>query len=764
MFCQDYPNLALHPLILNNIIMKNKNITFILLLLIVFSTFGCKSNVYLLSKDDKEMDRFISVLMSKMTIDEKIGQTVLYSSWWDVTGPISNSDFTEKAKKGYVGGVFNALTSDFIYRMQKEVVENSRLHIPLIFGYDVIHGYRTTFPIPLAMASSWDLNKIHLATRCMSTEAASDGLHWAFAPMVDIARDPRWGRVAEGAGEDTFLGSAIARTQVKGIQGSDLKDTTTLLACVKHFAAYGAPVAGRDYNSVDMSERQLREFYLPPYKAAIDEGCQTIMASFNDINGVPATSNKWLLTDLLRKEWGFKGMIVTDYTGIYELLNHATAKDSADAGAQSITAGVDMDMQSGIFMNYSKLNLEKGLISESEINRACRKVLEMKYKLGLFDDPYRYCDTLRAKNTLKNPKFFKASHEVAKSSIVLLKNENNMLPLSKSVRTIALVGPMATNKRNQLGTWHTGGREETVIPIHEAFAKEFPNAQLLVSEGCPFDGNDRSKFPEAFHAAQQADIVVMCMGEQEFESGEAASKTDIRLSNIQREFISEIHKIGKPMVLLLHNGRPMIITDEEKYFQAILDVWHLGSMAGPAIADVVSGDYNPSAKLTMSFPRSMGQIPIYYNYLTTGRPETHERFTSRYLDSPNTPLYPFGYGLSYTTFAYSKPILSKNSMHKNDSIIVSVEVTNTGNRDGEEIVQLYLRDVVASVSRPVKELKGFQKVAIKAGEKVKVSFSISNDLLSFYNAQLMKDSEPGEFIVFVGGSSTTNNQTRFILK
>lgn len=742
----------------------NKIIPITLLLTTVGITFGCKSTTDLTADSDQKMNHFISDLMSKMTLEEKIGQTVLFSSYWDVTGPISNNNFIEQAKKGEVGGVFNALTADFIYRMQKEVVDHSRLHIPLIFGYDVIHGYRTTFPTPLAMACSWDTTKIELAARSMATEAAADGLNWAFAPMVDIARDPRWGRVAEGAGEDTFLGSAIARAQVRGIQGHDLKDTTTLLACVKHFAAYGAPVAGRDYNSVDMSERQLREFYLPPYKAAIDEGCQTIMASFNDINGVPATSNQWLLTDLLRKEWGFKGMIVTDYTGIYELLNHGTAKDSADAGAQSIRAGVDMDMQSNIFMNYSKSNLKKGAISEKEIDRACRKVLEMKYKLGLFDDPYRYCDTLRAKSTLKHPIFFKASHDVAKSSIVLLKNENNLLPLSKSTRTIALVGPMAINKRNQLGTWHTGGREETVTPIHEAFAKEFPNSRLLVAEGCPYEGDDRSRFPEALTAARQADVVVMCMGEQEFESGEAASKTDIRLSKIQRDFIAEVRQIGKPMVLLLHNGRPMVITEEEQAFQAILEVWHLGSMAGPAIADVVSGDENPSGKLTMSFPRSVGQIPIYYNYLMTGRPETQERFTSRYLDSPNTPLYPFGYGLSYTTFSYAPPSLSQPTMRKDGSLVVSVAVTNTGQRDGEEIVQLYLRDMVASVTRPVKELKGFKKVAIKAGETVKVDFTITNDLLSFYNAQLVKDSEPGEFTVYVGGSSTTTNQTRFILE
>lgn len=715
--------------------------------------------------EDKEMDKFVSELMSKMTLEEKIGQTTLLSSWWDVTGPVSNNDYAHKAKDGHVGGFFNALTCDFLYRLQKEVVENSRLGIPLLFGYDVIHGYRTTFPTPLAMSSSWDMKMIELAAHSMAEEAAADGLHWTFAPMVDIARDPRWGRVAEGAGEDTFLGSEIARAQVRGIQGNDLADTTTLLACVKHFAAYGAPVAGRDYNSVDMSERHLREFYLPPYKAAIDEGCQTVMASFNDINGVPATSNKWLLTDILRNEWGFDGMVVTDYTGIFELTNHRTAKDSADAGVQSLKAGVDMDMQSAIFMNYSMENYEKGLISIEDIDRACRNVLNMKYKLGLFENPYRYCDTLRAKRILKHPKYFEASHEVAKRSIVLLKNEENVLPISKETKVIALIGPMATNKRNQLGTWHTGGREETVTPIHEAFFKEFPQSKIIVEEGCGFEGNDRSRFAQAVAAARQADVVVMCMGEQEFESGEAASKTDLRLAAIQRELIQEVSKVNKPMVLLLHNGRPMIITEEEKIFDAILEVWHLGSMAGPAIADVVSGDYNPSGKLTMTFPRSMGQIPIYYNYLNTGRPEdVNVRFTSRYLDSPNSPLYAFGHGLSYTSFDYSAITLDKNSMKKNGVIKASVTVTNTGKYDGEEVVQMYIGDKVASVSRPLKELKGFKKVSIPAGESVEVSFEIKNELLEFYNTELVKASEAGDFDLFIGGSSLTNNHTVFTLE
>lgn len=744
---------------------KNKMFLASSVILLAMSLLSVSSNAKNKVQDrDTEMNKFISNLMAKMTLEEKVGQTVLFSSWWDITGPISNNNFVEDAKKGRVGGVFNALTAQFIYNMQKEVVTNSRLKIPLLFGYDVIHGYRTTFPTPLAMSTSWDLSAIEIAARSMAQEAAADGLNWTFAPMVDIARDPRWGRIAEGSGEDAFLGSAIARAQVKGIQGDNLKDTTTILACVKHFAAYGAPVGGRDYNSVDMSERHLREFYLPPYKAAIDAGCETIMASFNDINGVPATSNKWLMTDLLRKEWGFKGLVVTDYTGIMELLHHGTAKDPADAAAQSLNAGIDMDMQSGFFMNHTADNVKKGVVTTKKLDEACRRVLEMKYKLGLFEDPFRYCDTMRSKRWMKHPIFFKRSMDVAKRSIVLLKNEKNILPLAKSARSIALIGPMASDKRNQLGAWHTGGREETVTPIDVAFKAKFDKTQINVAKGCGFEGNDQSGFAEALAAAQKSDIVVMCMGEQEFESGEASSKTDIRLNKIQRDLIAEVKKAGKPMVLLLHNGRPMVISDEEPLFDAIVEVWHLGSMAGPAIAEVIAGDYNPSGKLTTTFPRNMGQIPIYYNHLNTGRPESKEKFTSRYVDSPNSPLYTFGYGLSYTTFNYSPVKLNSTSMSANGSIVAEVDVTNSGIRDGEEVVQLYIRDMVASVSRPLKELKGFKKVMIPAGKTVKVSFTITKEELSFYNASLKRVAEPGDFKVFIGTDSDTKNEALFTLK
>lgn len=740
--------------------MKRKSI--LALFATVSTLIGCNDAT---APEEKQMNSFIADLMSKMTLNEKIGQTVLFSSWWDVTGPISENDNIDKIKEGRVGGVFNALTCDFLRRMQQEAVEGTRLGIPLLFGYDVIHGYRTTFPTPLAISSSWDMEMVELMARSMAREAAADGLHWTFAPMVDISRDPRWGRVAEGAGEDPFLGSAIARAQVRGIQGDDLRSPETLLACVKHFAAYGAPAAGRDYNSVDMSERHLREFYLPPYKAALDEGCQTIMASFNDINGVPATSNRWLLTDLLRKEWGFDGMVVSDYTGVLELVNHRTAIDPADAGAQALRAGLDMDMQSGIFMNYTRANYEAGKVSRQEIDDACRRVLEMKYKLGLFEDPYRYCDSVRATETLKSPALFHAAHEAAKRSIVLLKNEDALLPLRpETTRSIALIGPMARNRRNQLGAWHTGGREETVTPIDVAFAAKYPATRLFVADGCGYEGNDRSGFAEAITAARQAEVVVLCLGEQEFESGEAASKTDLRLAAVQRALIDEIARLKKPMVLLLHNGRPMLLAEEEGHFDAILEVWHLGSMAGSAIADVVAGDHNPSGKLTMTFPRNMGQIPIHYNSLPTGRPETHERFTSRYLDSPNSPLYPFGYGLSYTTFSYSPITLDRPTMTRQTSIRASVTVSNTGTMDGEEVVQLYINDPVASVSRPVRELKGFRKVAIPAGDSVTVEFEITDELLRFHNPELVYGSEPGDFTLWIGGNSQTENKQTFTLE
>lgn len=714
---------------------------------------------------EKKMNDFVSSLMKKMTLDEKIGQTVLFSSWWDVTGPVANNNFVKDAEQGKVGGVFNALTSDFIYRMQKSVVEKSRLHIPLLFGYDVIHGYRVTFPIPLAQSASWDMAQIEASARVAATEAAADGLNWTFAPMVDVARDPRWGRVAEGAGEDQYLGSMVAKAQVKGFQGDNLADINTIMACAKHFAAYGAAQAGRDYSTVDLSERYLRDYYLPPFKAAKEAGVASFMTAFNEYDGVPCSANEFLLKRILRDEWGFKGIVVTDYTSIMEMTKHGSVKDEKEAGEASINAGVDMDMQSGIYMKWLKQSVLEGKVPIENVDAACRRVLEMKYRLGLFEDPYRYCDQKRAKETLLNPAHFTAAREMAKRSVVLLKNEGSILPIKKDVKSIALIGPMANERKNQLGAWHTSGREETVTPILEAFKQKVSSStRILYAKGSDWEGDDRSGFEEAVNIARQADVVLLCVGERENMSGEAACRTDISIPAIQKELIKEIHKLGKPTVLLLHNGRPLTLEWENENIPAILECWHLGSQAGPAIADVVFGDYNPSGKITMTFPRNVGQIPIHYNMKNTGRPfNPADSYTSRYLDSPNDPLFPFGYGLSYSQFEYSDVKLSSAQMSLNDTLTVSVTVKNSSKVDGEEVVQLYIRDLVGSVTRPVKELKGFEKVLIPAGKTVSVEFKLTAHDLAFWRKDMSFGVESGDFKVFVGTSSRDVKEASFSL-
>lgn len=744
-----------------------KKIAALLLLLSIItaaSFAGSKQKAAKPVGDEQKMNQFISSLMAKMTLEEKIGQTVLFSSWWDVTGPISNNNFVKDAEEGKVGAVFNALSVDFLYRMQKAVVEKSRLHIPLLFGYDVIHGYRTTFPIPLAQSASWDMGMIERSAAVAATEAASDGLHWTYAPMVDIARDPRWGRVAEGAGEDHYLGSKVAVAQVRGFQGSNLKDVNTILACAKHYAGYGASQAGRDYSTVDMSERYMRDYYLPPFKAAKEAGVASFMTAFNEYDGTPCSSNEFLLNQILRKEWGFKGFVVTDYTSIAEMVKHGNVKDEKEAGEAAMNAGVDMDMQSGIFMKYLKQSLKEGKVSEKRIDEACRRVLEMKYQLGLFDDPYRYCDTIRAKQTLLKPEHFVAAREMAKRSIVLLKNEGALLPIRSDVRSIALIGPMAADKKNQLGTWHTAGRAETVTPILDALKARAKGVAVSYAKGCDFEGTDKSGFAEALEVASKADVVLVAMGEREDMSGEANSRANIDLPSIQKELLAELHKLGKPVVLLLHNGRPLTISWENEHIPAILECWHLGSQAGPAIVDVLFGDYNPSGKLTMTFPRSVGQIPIHYNMKNSGRPyNPSDNFTSHYKDMPNDPLYPFGYGLSYSTFKYSAISLSKSAIGLNDTLKVKVSITNTSKFDGEEVVQLYIRDLVGSVTRPIKELKGFKKVAIPAGKTVEVEFSLTAPDLAFWRKDMTYGVEAGDFKIFVGTSSSAVQEANFRL-
>lgn len=714
---------------------------------------------------ETKMEAFVDSLLQKMTLEEKLGQLTLFSSSWDITGPITNNNYVEDVKKGKVGAIFNAYSADFTYRLQKENMENTRLSIPLLFGYDVIHGHWTTFPIPLAEACSWDLEWIEKSARIAAIEATSEGLHWTFAPMVDIARDPRWGRIAEGSGEDVFLGCEIAKARVHGFQGDDLSQTNTMLACAKHYAAYGVAQAGRDYHTVDISNRELWGTYMPPFKAALNAGVATFMTSFNELDGTPCTGNEYLLDDVLRKKWHFDGFVVTDYTSIMEMTEHGNVKDEKEAGEVAINAGVDMDMQSGIFNDYLPTSVEEGKVLISRINEAVRQILKMKYRLGLFEDPYKYSDVKRAKKTLMKPEFIKASRELAKRSIVLLKNEDQILPLDKNIKKLALIGPYVKNRRDLVGTWSGAGKWEKAVTVMEGVEKAVSRkTEILYAEGCKLFGDDRSGFDNAVATAQEADAVVLMVGEPHDWSGEAASRTDLELPGVQPELVKEIMKTGKPVVMVMMNGRPLTIDWEAANVPAIVEAWHLGVQAGPAVADVLFGDYNPSAKLTVTFPRNVGQIPIYYNMKHTGRPmDPNQKFTSKYLDCPNSPLYPFGYGLSYTTFDYSAVELDKTTMGANDQIIAKVKVSNTGKYDGEEVVQLYIQDLVGSVTRPVKELKGFKKVFIPKGESVEVEFTITAEDLAFYRKDMSYGVEKGDFKVFIGTNSQEVQESQFTL-
>ena len=644
-------------------------------------------------------------------------------------------------------------------------VNGTRLGIPLLFGYDVIHGHRTIFPVPLAEAASWDLQAIKKAAEVAAAEAASEGLHWTFAPMADIARDPRWGRMVEGAGEDPYLGSLIAAERVKGFQGNSPYDLNTIAACVKHFAAYGAAQAGRDYHSVDMSERMLREVYLPPYKAAIDAGALTVMTAFNDLNGIPATANKFLFDQILRKEWGFKGFVVTDYTAIMELLYHGVAKDKHEASALAMNAGIDMSMQDGFYDQTLADLVKDKRINEKQIDIAAARILKVKFKLGLFEDPYRYSNAERQKAEIMKPENIDAAFDMAKKSIVLLKNENEVLPISNKVKTIAVIGPLADSKRDLIGSWSAAGDWSKSVSLLEGLKKKFPSANFIYEKGSEIDKDDKSGFNKAVSAAKKADIVILAIGEAFWMSGEAASRTDIGLPGVQEELAKAVHAVGKPVVAVLMNGRPLTINWLEENVDAILETWFLGTTAGDAIAEVISGDYNPSGKLPVTFPKNVGQIPIYYSLKNTGRPfKAEDKYTSKYLDVSNEPLYVFGYGLSYTKFNYSPIQLSSSEMAENGTLTVSVDVTNSGKYDGEEVVQLYIKDKVASVSRAVRELKAFEKIMLKKGEAKKVSFQITKEQLSFYRADMSYGTELGEFVVFIGGNSRDTQSATFLLK
>lgn len=701
---------------------------------------------------------FIDGLMAKMTIEEKIGQLTLYTSGWDVTGPSLNPTSMQELREGRVGGLFNAHGVSYVRGLQDIAVKETRLGIPLLFGYDVIHGYQTIFPTPLGEASSWDLGLIQESARLSAKEAAASGLNWTFNPMVDISRDPRWGRVMEGSGEDTYLGSKIAAAKVIGYQGDNLGDPLTVLACVKHFAAYGAPLAGRDYSTVDMSERTLREFYLPPYKAAIDAGVATVMTSFNEVEGVPATGSHWLLTDILRNEWGFKGVVVTDYTAINEMVPFGVVPDLKAAGELALKSGVDMDMEGGVFNRFTKQSLEEGKVTEAEIDQAVRRILESKWKAGLFANPYLYLDEKREKTIVRSQEMKDHALDAGKKSIVLLKNEAvngaPLLPISKSVKTIAVIGPMSDNRLDVMGSWHASGLEADVVTVLAGIKKAVPDAVVTYAQGCGFDGDDTSGFAAARTAALKADIVLIALGENYIQSGEAASRTDIRLPGAQEALVSAMIATGKPVVALIAAGRPLDLSALDAQVPAIVNTWQLGTMHGAAVAQIVFGEYNPSGKITMTFPRNVGQVPIFYNTKNVGRPlDLDQKYTSKYIDSPNTPLYPFGYGLSYTTFSYSDLKVSQPSMAMADTISIRVTVTNTGKVAGEEVVQLYLKDMVASVTRPVRELRGFEKIMLAPGESKVIRFSLSANDLAFYNQDMEFKAEAGDFEVFVGGDS-----------
>lgn len=737
-------------------------------------------------KSPQDMDRFIDALMKKMTTEEKIGQLNLPVTGEITTGQAKSSDIAGKIKKGEVGGLFNLKGVERIREVQRQAVEESRLGIPLLFGMDVIHGYETIFPIPLGLSCTWDMKAIEESARIAAVEASADGISWTFSPMVDVSRDPRWGRVSEGNGEDPFLGAAIARAMIRGYQGKDMSRNDEIMACVKHFALYGASEAGRDYNTVDMSRQRMFNEYMLPYQAAVEAGVGSVMASFNEVDGVPATGSKWLMTDVLRKQWGFDGFVVTDYTGINEMIDHGMG-DQQTVAALALNAGVDMDMVSDAFSGTLKKSVEEGKVSAAAIDAACRRILEAKYKLGLFDNPYKYCDVNRSKKQIFTKEHRAIARKTASESFVLLKNEG-VLPLSKK-GTIAVVGPLANTRSNMPGTWSVAAVLDNAPSLVEGLREVVGDrAKVVTAKGSNLIGDadyekratmfgrelhrdnrtDRELLDEALKVAAGADVIVAALGESSEMSGESSSRTNLEMPDVQRALLQELLKTGKPVVLVLFTGRPLVLTWEEEHVPAILNVWFGGSEAAYAISDVLFGDVNPSGKLTATFPQNVGQIPLFYNHKNTGRPlqegRWFEKFRSNYLDVSNEPLYPFGYGLSYTTFAYSDIHLSSTEMSADGELTATVTVTNTGSRDGAEVVQLYIRDLVGSVTRPVKELKGFEKIFLKAGESRKVSFSITPELLKFYNYDLQFVCEPGDFDVMIGGNSRDVKKARFLLK
>ncbi|HJD92447.1 MULTISPECIES: beta-glucosidase BglX [Bacteroides] len=760
-----------------------RKITFVFLFLFTFLIKGGAQ------VGDPKMNEFIDDLMSRMTLTEKIGQLNLPSAGDITTGQAKNSNFSERIREGHVGGLFNIKGVKKIKEVQRIAVEESRLGIPLIFGMDVIHGYETVFPIPLGLACTWNMEAVEQSARIAATEATAAGISWTFSPMADVSREPRWGRVSEGSGEDPFMNAAVTKAMIYGYQGRGDKRferNDQMMACIKHYALYGAPDAGRDYNTVDMSRQRMFNEYMLPYQAAVEAGVGSVMASFNEVDGVPATANKWLMTEVLRNQWGFDGFVVTDYTGINEMIEHGIG-DLQEVSARALDAGIDMDMVGEGFISTLEKSLSEGKITEEHINKAARRILEAKYKLGLFKDPYRFCDDKRAKKQIYSKEHRVVARKVASESFVLLKNDKNTLPLKKGGK-IAVVGPLANTRSNMPGTWSVAvdlNAPATLVEgIKDVAGK---NAEVVYAKGSNLTADavlekhatmfgrdlfrdnrtDEELLSEALEVSKDVDVIVAALGESSEFSGESSSRSNIDIPEVQKALLAKLLEIGKPVVLVLFNGRPMTISWESEVVPAILNVWFGGTEAAHAIADVLFGDVNPSGKLVSTFPRNMGQVPIYYNHKNTGRPlkgEWFEKFRSNYIDVPNTPQYAFGYGLSYTTFEYSDVKLSSNTMGQHEVIKASVNVTNTGSVEGKEVVQLYIRDVVGSSTRPVKELKGFEKISLKPGETKTVTFDITPEMLKFYNFDMDFVAEPGEFYVMIGGNSVDTNMANFTLK
>ncbi len=755
-----------------------KRILFIILLTTALAS--CTES----KKNTECIDEKVDDIITKMTLEEKIGQMVQLTSRWEMTGPAPAGEHMQgqlqAIKNGEVGSMLNVTGAEACFEAQKLAVENSRLKIPMIFGYDVIHGYQTMFPIPLAMSASWDTAVIRLASKIAAREASSAGLNWTFGPMVDISRDARWGRVMEGSGEDPYLGSVLAKAYIEGYQGNTLSSHESIAACAKHFAAYGFAIAGRDYNSVDISNNTLFNVVLPPFKACSDAGAATFMNSFNDLNGIPATANSFLLRDILKEKWGFKGFVVSDWGSIRELIDHGNAADKKEAALKAVIAGSDMDMEGDCYASSLKELVESGTLSETIIDDAVERILRVKFQLGLFDDPYKYCDTTREKAELLKAENLAASRDIARKSIVLLKNKDNLLPLKKSGQSIAVIGPLANDKDSPLGSWRAQAIRNSAVSLLEGVKAAVEDsskityalgANLTIGESrfhkmLQFNETDKSGFAEAITAAKNADVVLLAIGENCFQTAEGRSQVDIGLKGVQIELFRELYRANKNIVIVLMNGRPLVLNELDEKAPAILETWHLGSESGNAIADVLFGDYNPAGKLSMSFPRAVGQCPIYYNHLNTGRPSNTWGgvFWSHYTDEENSPLYPFGYGLSYTNFDYSPIKMSAKTMSANGTIKASIDVKNTGNLDGEEIVQLYIQDVTASIVQPVRLLKAFNKIFLKAGETKTVEFTLSAKDLSFYSNDYKLILEPGTFNVFIGTNARDTQTSSFTVE